>query len=125
MFTASTQHRKLLAPHLFLMMAQVLFEIWSYRLSVSLVVRIAIPVAFVSYRLTVLYEWVRDAFVAMSSNMLPDQLMFVLALVNFAFWIFILLYVLLLKVCPPYFLVRREDVSDIAPRAPQSAGKES
>lgn len=124
-FNPTPQHRKLLAPHLFLMMAQVLFEIWSYRLSVSLVVRIAIPVAFVTYRLTVLYEWVHDAFVAMSSNLVPDQLMFVLAFANFAFWNVILFYVLLLKVCPPYFLDRREDVSETASRPVQSARKES
>eukprot|EP00177_Eucheuma_denticulatum_P008376 GFKZ01015237.1.p1 GENE.GFKZ01015237.1~~GFKZ01015237.1.p1 ORF type:complete len:224 (+),score=26.90 GFKZ01015237.1:132-803(+) len=94
---------ELLAPHLFLMMAQVLFEIWSYREGVSVVVRIGIPVGFVAYRLRVLVRWVERALEGGERQMVG------LAVVNLGFWGVVLFYVLLLKVCPPYFVDRGID----------------
>lgn len=99
---------KLLGPHLFLMMAQVLFEIWSYRNTVSTFIRIGIPVAFVSYRLGLLVNWVRAAFEGGADGGMRDLAMKALALSNLTFWGVVLFYVLLLKVCPPYFLERRQ-----------------
>lgn len=119
-FRTTLSQRRLLGPHLFLMMAQVLFEIWSYRATVSLLLRITIPVAFVSYRIRLLVDWVRKSALIILSNTegksdLDDRLMFALAMVNLVFWGIILFYVLLLKVCPPYFLesklVSKKDVN--------------
>ncbi|CAN8063988.1 unnamed protein product [Agarophyton chilense] len=114
-FSISEQQTKLLAPHLFLMMTQVLFEIWSYRPNVSVVVRICIPVTFVCYRLTVLYQWVRAAAAAYSEQ-IQSRIMLALATANLAFWSVILFYVLLLKVCPPYFLVERSPTTEAKPK---------
>lgn len=104
-FSPSYGELQLLGPHLFLMMAEVLFEIWSYRTTVSVVVRIGIPVGFVSYRLRVLLDWTQEAM-AVDSVALSDVLMKVLAVSNLCFCSVVLFYVLLLKVCPPYFLER-------------------
>lgn len=119
-FRTTLSQRRLLGPHLFLMMAQVLFEIWSYRTTVSLLLRITIPVAFVSYRIRLLVDWVKkSSFIILTNSQaksnLADRLMFALAMVNLVFWGIILFYVLLLKVCPPYFLenklVSKKDVN--------------
>lgn len=104
-FEPSYQQLQLLGPHLFLMMAQVLFEVWSYRTTVSVVIRVGIPVAFVSYRMRVLVAWVQDALVVENKG-LSDKVMVALASANVCFWGFMLFYILLLKVCPPYFLER-------------------
>lgn len=104
-FSPSYEQLQLLGPHLFLMMSQVLFEIWSYRTTVNVVIRIGIPVGFVSYRLRVLLNWVQLTF-AGKSTVLSDVFMKVLAAANLCFWAIVLFYVLLLKVCPPYFLAR-------------------
>lgn len=104
---ARASELELLAPHLFLMMAQVLFEIWSYRGNVSVVVRIGIPVGFVAYRIKVLVGWAQSA-VARNCGGIAGWAMVVLAMANLGFWGVVLFYVLLLKVCPPYFLRRAE-----------------
>lgn len=103
-FQPSYRQLRLLAPHLFLMMTQVLFEIWSNRASVSIVIRIGIPVAFVSYRMRVLVAWVGEAL--QGGEGIADRVMLALAGGNLAYWGLVLFYVLLLKVCPPYFLER-------------------
>lgn len=116
LFSPSYGQLQLLGPHLFLMMSQVLFEIWSYRATVKIVVRIGIPVGFVSYRLSVLLKWVQEAL-ANDSTALPDVFMKVLAVSNLCFWGVVLFYVLLLKVCPPYFLEKDRVVnSDATPQ---------
>lgn len=89
---------KLLGPHLFVMMAQVLFEIWSYRLDVSTTIRVGIPVGFVAYRIWLLIHWCSAAWLA------KDIPMTVLAISNLGFWAVILFYVLLIRVCPFYFM---------------------
>lgn len=101
-FSPTPAQCRLLGPPLFVMMSQVLFEIWSYQTTVSILFRITIPVGFVSYRLRLLIEWVQEA-AKLDVNNTADQLMFVLACVNLFFWAIMLFYVLLLKVCPPYF----------------------
>lgn len=103
-FSPSKKQVRLLGPHLFVMMTQVLFEIWSYRKSVSLLVRVSIPVAFVGYRLRIVVEWIQGAAAAYAdSSELSNQVMLALACANLFFWSIMLFYVLLLKVCPPYF----------------------
>lgn len=105
-FRPSYRHLHLLGPHLFLMMTQTQFEIWSYRTTVNVVIRIGIPVAFVSYRMRVLVSWVRDSLMVVEPMTTSDKFMLFLASANFCFWGVMLFYVLLLKVCPPYFLER-------------------
>lgn len=102
-FNPTVIQRMLLGPHLFAMMVQVLFEIWSYRSSVSLVVRLTIPVGFVAYRVRLLLQWVQDAYYLLDPLSVSNVVMFALAFSNLVFWGVILFYVLLLKVCPPYF----------------------
>lgn len=102
-FNPTLEQRMLLGPHLFAMMAQVLFEIWSYRTSVSLLVRLTIPVGFAAYRVRLLIQWVQASYINLDTFGFSDTVMFVLALANLLFWGIILFYVLLLKVCPPYF----------------------
>lgn len=94
---------RLVGPHLFVMMTQVLFEIWSYRACVSVVVRIGIPVGFVAYRLRLLGEWFLRAWDVWKGDV-RGGCMVLLAGGNIVFWGFVLFYVLLLKVCPPYFM---------------------
>lgn len=104
-FPMTRTQTHILAPHLFVMMSQVLFEIWGYRSCVSVVARLGIPVAFVTYRLTVLYGCALEAaMVAMRTRQTADVIMFALTGANVLFWALILFYVLLLKVCPPYFI---------------------
>lgn len=102
-FNPTLEQRMLLGPHLFAMMTQVLFEIWSYRSSVSLLVRLTIPVGFVAYRVRLLLQWVQAAYHEFDTSNVSETFMFALALANLIFWGIILFYVLLLKVCPPYF----------------------
>lgn len=101
-FSASDSELALLGPHLFLMMTQVLFEIWSYRTSVNVVIRVGIPVGFVAYRMRVLTVW---AQLSLKRDPLSsaDRFMRVLSVGNLGFWFIVLFYVLLIKVCPPYF----------------------
>lgn len=91
---------KLLGPHLFVMMAQVLFEIWSYRPDVGTAIRVGIPVGFVAYRIWLLMQWTSAAWLT------EDIPMAMLAISNLAFWAIILFYVLLIRVCPLYFTER-------------------
>lgn len=104
-FKPNEQQSSLLGPHLFLMMTQVLFEIWSNRNNVSSLIRVGIPVAFAAYRLNLLYDWVYKSWniYHAKGNQIQDGYMVLLASSNFIFWCFILFYVLLLKVIPPYF----------------------
>lgn len=104
-FSVSQAQARLLGPHLFLMMTQVLFEIWSYRQTVSTIVRISIPVGFVAYRLHLLIDWVQEAY-NVESGAFSDKFMLFLAFANLIFWTIVLFYILLLKVCPPYFSSR-------------------
>lgn len=104
---ARASELEIMAPHLFLMMVQVLFEIWSYRGNVSVVVRIGIPVGFVAYRMKVLAVWVQSAMVRNCGGV-AGWAMVALAVANLGFWGLVLFYVLLLKVCPPYFLGKAE-----------------
>lgn len=101
-FNPSLDERMMLGPHLFAMMAQILFEFWSFRPYVSLVVRLAIPVGFVAYRLRLLMQWVQAAY-QVDLSIRSHLFMLVLASANLIFWSIMLFYVLLLKVCPPYF----------------------
>lgn len=106
---ATPEQTQLLGPPLFLMMVQVLFEIWGYRQSVNLLVRIGIPVGFVAYRLRLLLDWVcaaYDTYIA-ASDVRENRAMLALAGANLVFWFIILFYVLLLRVCPPYFKPQR------------------
>lgn len=105
-FSPSFAQRQLLGPHLFMMMVQVLFEIWSYRATISMLIRVTIPVAFVAYRMKLLITWVQQVFLVVSDDT-SDLVMRVLAVSNLVFWSVILFYVLLLKVCPPYFLEKK------------------
>lgn len=106
-FSPSPAQTRLLAPHLFLMMSQVLFEIWGYRQSVSALVRISIPVGFCAYRLRLLYDWVY-ASLLVDPKKTSDKVMIALAVSNLCFWCVMFFYVLLLKVCPPYFVPSNE-----------------
>lgn len=116
LFETCREQQLLLAPHLFLMMTQVLFEIWSYRNGVNAAIRIGVPVGFVSYRLRVLMDWV---WVAAGSvewkdgvKLSTEWVMLGLAVINLVFWSVILFYVLLLKVCPPYFVQREQQENE-------------
>lgn len=111
---ATREQTLLLGPPLFLMMVQVLFEIWGYRQSVNLLVRIGIPVGFVAYRLRLLVDWVRAAYdiYAAASDVRENKAMLALAGANLVFWCIILFYVLLLRVCPLYFKPQRGRVRE-------------
>lgn len=98
---ATMKQMRMLGPPLFVMMAQVLFEIWSHRSTVSAIVRIGIPVAFVSYRLWVILEWVNVSIASLDGW--NGCVMVLLSCLNLAYWSTMFFYVLLLKVCPPYF----------------------
>jgi hypothetical protein len=97
---------EMLAPHLFMMMAQVIFELACYRPTLSLLVRLSVPVLFTAYRLRLLLEWLARADDVLRLPNIPQNAFAVryLALANLAFWTFVLFYFLLLKVVPRYFL---------------------
>lgn len=100
----SYPHRKPLADALFLMMSQVLFEVWSYRPKVKGGVRVAIPLAFVSYRLLLLVKWARGAAQMFEvDRSVTNGCIVALASSNVVFWFIVLVYVLILKVTVPYF----------------------
>jgi hypothetical protein len=104
---------EMLAPHLFVFMAQVIFELACYRPTVSLLVRMSVPVLFTAYRLRVLLEWLAKADEVLRMPEIPRNAFAVryLALANLAFWSFVLFYFLLLKVVPRYFLAADKEMS--------------
>ena len=86
----------LLAPHLFLIACQVLFELWSYRPVIPVTIRLFIPVAFNAYRLGALGEW---CYRAWKCDLLSMK---ILAGLNTSFWAFGFFYILLIRVLPEY-----------------------
>lgn len=101
------KQKALLAPHLFCLCGQVVFELTCFRSGVNQLVRLAIPVLSTAYRFTRLLEWVKNAaaVVRLAGDNAPrgDVAMLALAGVNLAFWAIVLFYFLLLRVVPRYF----------------------
>lgn len=94
--TSSRKVVDLLAPHLFLIACQALFEVWSYRPEIAVVIRLFIPLAFNAYRLGALLEWCVRAW---QESMISMK---ILAATNAAFWAFGFFYILLKRVLPQY-----------------------
>lgn len=97
---------KLLSPHLFVMMSQIIFELRCNRVSSHVLLRLSIPVAASAYRIGLLLEWSNFAKETLLSSETPSSEVYVmcgLAYANLFFWGFVLFYFLLVKVAPRYF----------------------
>lgn len=105
LWTGDAVVARVVGPQLFVFATQQLFEIWSYRSQVPLAVRVLIPVGFVAYRLKVIATWIGDADAIRDSGV--RRAAQALGVANIAFCAFVLFYVLLLRVCPPYFARKR------------------
>lgn len=109
----TAQQVALLAPHLFCLCGQVIFEVICFRPGVNQLLRLAIPVLSTAYRFSRLLEWVRraEAVVRLGGEGVAqsDQTMLGLAVVNLVFWTGVLFYFLLLRVVPIYFTAPKAD----------------
>lgn len=100
----------ILGPHLFLMVSQIVCETVGFLGCnfFTVYTRLGLTVAFVSYRIHVLYTWYRAASVWTSARditQLPDgfaALAHIVAILNIVFWSFTLLCFLLLYCLPIY-----------------------
>lgn len=114
-FSPTGAQAALLAPHLFVMATQVLFELLAYRPSMSVLVRLAVPVFTTTYRMRLLAAWVEgaQAVVALAGDDVKDEdlAMRALAVTNLVFWAGVLFYFLLLRVVPRFFAVVPPDVA--------------
>ncbi|CAN8075234.1 unnamed protein product [Agarophyton chilense] len=125
-----TQLHPILAPHLFLMICQILIETVGFIFSSSftLYVRFGSTVAFVVYRIPVAFEWYRRAEQYAHSEdaaMLPPTILPLTqaaAILNIVYWLFALLCFLLLYCLPailrnPQVVIRREKNEQSTPEA--------
>jgi hypothetical protein len=98
----------ILVPHLFLVHAQLLVETCSYVLTnrITAYVRISLPIAYVAYRLPVIFQWWRDALQYAPFETLGSDAMLLrlLAVCNGVFWAFGLFGFLLAYVLPCFFV---------------------
>jgi hypothetical protein len=99
---------RIIAPHLFLVHAQLLVETFSFFMSVRITayVRISLPIAYVSYRLPVIFQWWKDAAAYLPSESLADdgKMLRLLAIGNGIFWAFGLFGFLLPYVLSYFFV---------------------
>jgi hypothetical protein len=99
---------RVIAPHLFLVHAQLLVETFSFFLSVRITayVRISLPIAYVSYRLPVIFQWWKDAAAYLPSESGTDEgkMLRLLAVCNGIFWAFGLFGFLLPYVLSYFFV---------------------
>jgi hypothetical protein len=87
--------RAMLAPHLFLITAQIIAEFVSSRRNWAILARMLIPIGFNTFRLWTLAEWVAQAPAHGAGHA-------VLAWANSLFWSYNLFSFLLLKMVPLY-----------------------
>jgi len=84
----------ILAPHMFMYAVQLLMEIWSYRASFSIGLRLLITIGLIGYRLWMIFDWIMDAKELFALR--------ILAFVNLTYWGLIFQF-LLVFVAPKYF----------------------
>ena len=90
------------APHLFLLLVQVLMEKVTNNVCYHNLIRILVPIGFNAYRMNSLFTWVHVAYRDLSADYLAYQCGFVVAVVNLLAWSYNLLVFLLLRMTPPY-----------------------
>ncbi|CDF37782.1 unnamed protein product [Chondrus crispus] len=113
-----SQLQQVIAPHLFLMLSQIVMETIGFLLfnSYVLYVRLGVTIAMVSYRLRVIVTWYHMAVAwtrsVEASKVLPfvPSLVQATAVLNLVFWSFSLLCYLLLYCLPA--VCREPNVSD-------------
>lgn len=104
----ATKLDELLCPHLFLMIIQIFLETIGHLNSstILLYVRLGVTIAFVSYRLQVIWTWYQNAAIwaeteeALKAPSYVIPLTQAAAVLNFVFWSFSLLCFLLLYCLP-------------------------
>jgi hypothetical protein len=96
-----------LAPHLFLMHAQLATETVAHLAAsrITVVVRLSVPIAHVAYRLPVIIDWWADAAAGGDATVVAR----ILALVNGGYWSWALFGFMLPVVVPRFFSVPEQD----------------